>query len=189
MLVFQGHRILAMLGNLALADTVLLSIVLFVIVYKGYKNPLLKLGILGVITFLVIFFWPNSAYLMLEVKHLVMVDTVADDPNLMSYLVFGGLSLIGFVLTVLGNRIMIDHLTDSKIARTTLNLILSLISGIGGVAGFLDLYSIQGILAPKLLAIFTLRILTSPPLAFLAIGVSLLLFMTNIFLDLKKKPS
>lgn len=187
MWVFQGHQILALLADVGLA-IVWIFILEKIIRYRTeISNKFTGWYIL--IGYYMVMMIPNSAYAMFELRHLIFIDNVADIPNIWSYIVFGGVSLIGFLSAIYGNRMIIDHLFKDSGGRNFGNLFLSLAQGFGGVAGLLDFYSIVGFIYPPILIQVAGAVFSSPPLIALALGAALLFFLTNFLIDRFSWPS
>lgn len=126
---------------------------------------------------------PNSTYAMLEVRHVLFVDHVADNPNFWTFLVFGGISLIGLLTTVYGTRLIIDYYAKSKIERLFYNTILSLACGFGAVAGLLNFISLPVVIFPPALLAIALELYEHPIFIALAMAITIFLFGVNLFVD------
>ena len=179
MVFFQGHQVFP--GGLFL--DVLLSLWPFVFLFLRRAHRLPKVGKgMFILDFLLIYLFvliiPNSSYAFLEIKHLLLVDHVADIPNLASWLVFGGVSLIGLALTLIGNFLIVDHYAKNKKEIFWYYLFLSLIAGFGASVGLLDFSSYMGMLPTVLQQIFQ-SFLGNFPLIILALVTSLLIFLVG----------
>jgi hypothetical protein len=126
---------------------------------------------------------------MFEMKHLLFKDGIADSPNLMSYLVFGGVSLFGFLAAVYTCRFLIKHYAKNKGERIVYLFLLSLVLGFGGVVGLLDFASLVAIVFPPALFEIAKSLLASPSLIRLGMATSIFFFMISLLIDYFPKPS
>jgi len=176
MVSFQGHQVFP--GGLFL--DVLLSLWPLVFLFLRQIHHLPKIGrgmsfVDYLLVYLFILFLPNSTYGFLEIKHLLVIDHIADSPNLASWLVFGGVSLFCLVCTLFGNALVVRHYAQSKKEIFIYYLGLSVIAGFGTAVGFLDYSSFAGLI-PIIFFQIIMRLFSSPPLITLALGTSVLIF-------------
>jgi hypothetical protein len=185
---FQGHQIFALLANLILS---LWSINVFLFI---------KLGVMPKIghgmklwdylwLYVILLFVPNSLYAMFELRHVLLIDHVADNPDVWSFLVFGGIAVFGFLSTVWGIRILLDYYAKSKQERLIYGLILSTVCGFGAIAGLLDYTSITGVIFPPILINVAREFVLHPTLILFASVCTAILFIVNLSTDRLYKPS
>lgn len=186
MWVFQGHLVVALFADIALAF-------LWIISVRSLEPNFPKFGRgMGWWDLVVIYYFilmiPNSCYAMFELKHLLFIDTVADVPNIWSFIVFGGTALFGFFTSTYGCRLIMDKYSQRGFQRLLFNIALSLILGFGGVAGLMEYVSIMAFFPPVLIDIL-IQLLANPLLMKLALGTSLFFFVVNLITDYIFKPS
>jgi hypothetical protein len=176
MVVFQGHQIFP--GGLFL--DVLFSLWPLVFIFLKLTGHLPKIGknmslLDFFMVYLFILFIPNSTYGFLEIKHLLVLDHVADSPDIYSWLIFGGVSLFCLACTLIGNYLIVRHYAKSKKEIFIYYLVLGLSAGFGSAIGLLDFYSFAG-LVPTLFPQIFQALFSIPALIHLALGVSALIF-------------
>ncbi len=186
--VFQGHQIVSLLGELIYAFWV---IPLFILI-KHKLMPKIGHG-MKIWDYFAIYagllFIPNSAYAMLEIRHLLLIDGVADNPNIWSFIVFGGIALIGLLTTLYGIRLIVDYYSKSKGERLIYNAFLSLSCGFGAVAGLLNFVSLPVIIFPPALISVAIGFRNHPSLISLAAFITIFLFIAFLCSDILIKPS
>jgi len=103
---------------------------------------------------------PNSVYLFMEFRHILLQDGVADAREPMAVAVFGILSLMGLIMSVIQIYLTVTkvHILRNKQALST--VVLSFMATWGGVLGIHDLVSILGIVFPPLIIMVTIKVLT-----------------------------
>jgi len=103
---------------------------------------------------------PNSVYLFMEFRHILLQDGVADAREPMAVAVFGILSLMGLIMSVIQIYLTVTkvHILRNKQALST--IVLSFMATWGGVLGIHDLVSILGIVFPPLIIMVTIKALT-----------------------------
>lgn len=178
MVVFQGHQVFP--GGL-FVDLLqcFLPIVLFLFLQKIGQLP--KIGrhmrfIDYLLCFSFLLFLPNTTYAFLEIKHLFVIDHIADTPSIMSWIVLGGVSIFGLVCTLLINWLIVRHYAQKTREVPQYYIGLSLIAGFGSVVGLMDLYSWQGCMPSVILKILH-TFLLQPHLTIFALSLSLLIFL------------
>ena len=187
MLVFQGHQVIALIIDVLLPLVTAISI-RFLIGGHTQSGKRLMYWELPLI-YIVILFLPNSVYAMLEIKHLLMVDSVADILNASSFIVFGGVSLFGYLVTLYQNILIAHFFTKTDLGHQKAYFLLSALGGFGGVAGLLNFNSIQGILTPTILLQIGKAIFLHPSLILLSISISLFIFLSTVLVSRFYKPS
>lgn len=189
MSTFQGHEVLALIYN------VLLSILWVAVAIWAIKFSLMprvgkrmRIGdYLLLYTFILVM--PYSTYAFFEIKHLLWIDKIAEIPDIWSFLIFGGISLIGLFSAVYGTRLIVSYYSKEKRKRLLYFALLSLAHGFGAVIGLLDFTVLDGFYPPRFLLI-TNDLLERPLLIVLATVTSLYLFTLYFILDLfPKTPS
>ena len=190
MITFQGHQVFP--GGLFIDVLSSLWPLIFIVLNLTHHLPKIGKGMSFkdyLLVYLFILIIPNSTYGFLEIKHLLVLDHVADNPNIYSWLVFGGVALFCLVCTLVGNLLIVKHYAKSNREVFFYYLGLSLAAGFGSAVGLLDFYSFAGII-PTLLPQIFVRLFSCPPLVDLALGISFLIFaigyLTHRFLF---KPS
>ncbi len=185
--IFQGHQVLALVVDIFWPLITAISIRFLT---KAHTRPNRRLMYWELpIIYIIILFLPNSVYAMLELKHLLMVDTVADIPNIWSFIVFGGISLFGYLVTLYQNILIANFFTKTKTGHMKAFALLSIVGGFGGVAGLLNFNSYEGILTPQVLYLITKMIFHHPVLIVLGIGVSVFIFLSTVLVRRIQKPS
>ncbi|HCQ30764.1 TPA: hypothetical protein DIU27_00065 [Candidatus Collierbacteria bacterium] len=186
--VFQGHQIPSLIGTVAMATFFLIPLI-----FK-WLNIMPKIG-RGMKLW--DYFWvyvyalliPNSTYAFFEVRHLILNDNVADTLTLLSYVVFGGISLIGLLTTIWGIRLVVDYYSKSNMERLVYTSFLSIICSFGAVAGVLQFNSVPYILFPPALIVVVLHTMGHPFYVGVAIITTIFLLTLNLFMDLFLKPT
>jgi hypothetical protein len=173
---FQGHHIFP--DGLFLDVLLSLWSLAFLLLKKYNLLPKIGRGMSFKDYFLIyifILFIPNSTYGFFEIKHLIVIDHIADPPNTLSWLVFGGASALCLACTLIGNMLIVHHFARNKQEIFIYYSFLSLICGFGAVVGLLDFSSIEGLI-PLVFPLICHEIIRSPSLIFLALGTSAFLF-------------
>ena len=187
-LVFQGHGLVKLL-----IDLIWPILLVALIRYKSYwlptRKPKVTLKDLFVIWVLLMCL-PNATYAFFEIKHLILIDKVADNPNIYSYLVFAGIALTGLISTVYIHTFLIKNYAKTTNEIVFLIIFLSLLNGFGTTAGLLDFYSRQAIVFPPIIFMILKQIFTSPQYLSLAIMTTILFYatMVNLLQDHLKNP-
>jgi hypothetical protein len=187
-MVFQGHQIVSLAGTLLFAGFFLLPII-----FKKLKiMPKIGRGMKFwdyVLVYLYAILIPNSTYAFFELRHLIFIDLVADTLTPLSFLVFGGISLIGLLTTIWGIRLVVDHYAKSKRERLLYTLVLSLICSFGAVVGVMQYASYLAMIFPPVLILAGLRLLLHPHLIVIALVTAGFLLILNLLLDHINKPT
>lgn len=128
---------------------------------------------------------PNATYLMLEIRHLIYLDGIADEFNPISYTVFVFFSLAGLVLSIhtilLATRrleVLSKHFWLSTFA-------LAFLSFWGAMVGFGDFYSYHAITKPLKawkIAMTTLQ-LESPQIITFAVLLTIVVWATKTLME------
>ncbi len=185
--VFQGHQVLALVVDILWPLITVLSIKFLTRSHNRQSHKLVYWEL--PIIYIIILFLPNSVYAMLEMKHLLMIDSVADIPNIWSIAVFGGISLFGYLVTLYQNILIANFFTKTEAGHLKAFALLSIIGGFGGVAGLLNFNSYEGILTPQVLLLITNMIFHHPVLIVLGISVSGFIFLSTVLVYRFQKPS
>ncbi|NCP46845.1 hypothetical protein GW844_00490 [bacterium] len=186
--IFQGHQIASLLGTIVMTAWFILPLIL-----KDQKiMPKIGRGMkfwdyLWVYAYALLI--PNSTYAFFELRHLVFIDHVADVLSLSSFVVFGGISLIGLLTTIWGIRLMVNYYAKSQAERAVYFLALSLSCGFGAVIGLLDFASFPAVFFPPALILATVILLGHPFLIRVALATATFLFLLNLLLDCFQKPT
>ena len=184
MLSFQGHVVwpYGLIGDIFLA---LLPIACFCI-FKRYSF-LPKIGrnmnlwdILS--TYIFVLFIPNTIYAMFEIKHLLFIDNVADHPDIWSYIVFGGISLLGLITLVVITKLIIKQYAKNNHEKVFYSLSLSLICGFGVISGLLEFNSWEAF-NPFILITIVNKILATPTYIHLTMVTVPILFLINLIIS------
>lgn len=180
MILFQGHEVWphGLGGDVALS--ILPPIVFYLLKYFNLLPKIGKhMGLWDILlVYLFILFAPNSIYASFEIKHLIFFDHVADHPNLYSFLVFGSISLLGVASTFLTARQIIGYYGHGVWSRLFFTLTISLINGVGVVAGLLDFNSLEG-LNPLIIFEIVTKIANSPRYQLILIFTATIFFVLN----------
>lgn len=102
-------------------------------------------------------FFPNSTYLFLEVKHLLFLDNVADKLEPEAVQLFLTLSALGLIITLTEIYVAATQLEYFKKDTIMAIVILSSAASWGAVLGLMDLQSIDGIILPVSVIIFSIN--------------------------------
>lgn len=185
MLVFQGHAIWAILADIGW------PLVWLAMVKWGFL-PKIGRGVRfqdWALLYILILLIPNSTYAMFEIKHLIFIDNVADNLNIWSFIVFGGVSLFGFLSALFGTKFLINLYAKSRSERLFYTIFLSLVLGFGGVVGLLDYASLVAIIIPPALIFILWNLLHHTGLILLGLATATFFFVANLLLDFSLKPS
>ena len=175
---FQGHGITELFFNLFWP---IFLLVLFWLFPRYLPNISWKSNLLDALKgWIILMILPNSTYAFFEIKHLFLFKESSPYPNLASYLVFGGISLIGLVTTLYLNVFLVRHYAKTSDQVLFALLFLSLANGFGAVVGLLDIYSYQAILNPLILFGLSWKIVTTPYLLFISVLASLFIYVLTL---------
>ena len=130
---------------------------------------------------------PNTAYEMFEVRHLLLIDGVSDNPDVWSYVVFVSISLLGFLIATHLGRLIIDYYSASPKERKLYAFFLSLDYGIGVPLGLLGLNSYDLINLSKFYDVL-INVPARPELMALSVIIILFFFVLQLLLDRFYKP-
>jgi hypothetical protein len=184
MALFQGHQTFALILDVLLAIVTIPS-VMTIHPHVGRKMTFKDFLVLNYLIMLI----PNAMYACFEIRHLLFIDNIADNPNTMSYLVFGSISLLGLFCAVGACRYILATYPKSQSERFYYMFVLSLINGFGATAGLLDFYSAPAYIFPPYALLALWKILCQPNLILLATVTTILFFLFNLLIDLFSKPS
>lgn len=134
-----------------------LSSLVFLFLLLRAENNKNKLGKM-VWLYLYILHMPNSAYLFLEIKHLILKDTIADPVSVGSFAVFGGLSMVGLALSVVQTYFIATKVRPFTSAPRRSIAILSALSGWGVALGLINLTTVMGLINPYQIMAYTFRL-------------------------------
>jgi uncharacterized membrane protein len=186
---FQGHVVwpYGLAGDIALA---LIPIVAFLILRFFSKLP--KIGTETTLWHCLIIspfvLWiPNAAYAALEIKHLFVVDNVAENPDFWSYIVFGGVSLLGLFATIYLGQLVIDYYAKTAQEQKIYAFFLSFINGSGAYLGLLGFDS-QDALNPNKYHQIVEKLPTSPDFMITAIVLAICLFVIFLLINHFRQP-
>lgn len=137
MLVFQGHIVWpgGLGGDFVLS---LLPIIFFMVLRKFTLLPNIGKTMKFcdyLLAFVNIIFIPNSVYAIFEIKHLFRIDNIADNPNLWSYLIFGGICIVGIISSVVIARLIVRFYAKNKLEIFIYSFFLGMINGLGAAVG------------------------------------------------------
>lgn len=179
--VFQGHQISSLVGEIVFLAWFLILIGLLVTKKMPRIGRRMKIwDYFGVYIFTLLI--PNSTYAILELRHLlIMTDHVADSPDIWSYLVFGGISLLGFVTNIYGVNLIVKHYARDQKEKIVYNIGLALICGLGVSVGLLNFSSFPAVFFPPALISVFFGLLTRPDLIVLSLIVAVFLFLCFLF--------
>lgn len=123
---------------------------------------------------------PNSMYLFLEIKHIVLKDGIADDRPLPAVIGFSLISLLGLI-SAIANVLIIVHMVPIAGQHYYLSVVVvSFLSALGGVMGLLDITSLFGFVIPPLAVMFAVKVLIKKSLLLLTICLTALLSLLSI---------
>jgi hypothetical protein len=134
---------------------------------------------------LLVMFLPNTMYASYEIRHLILIDNIADNGtvhnlNNLSYLVFGGISLLGIITTIYLNVLLVRYYAKSNLEIFIYLTSLCFIQSFGSVAGLMDYFSVDGLFFPPLVFHILWQIFITQ--RFLVISVISTVFMFMISL-------
>jgi len=152
------------------------------------KKKRLKL-VLGYALFL---FFPNPAYLFLEIRHVLFQDNIADGGEPVAVIGFVLISVIGMLFVVGITLVAVTEIDKLKDNPQTFIVLLSLFSAYGAALGLMDLTSLVGAYSPWLIVNYSIRILSSVDwLTFVILLGTILsvitLFVWRVDVELDKK--
>lgn len=179
-----GHSVFWLVVDVELALQALILVLIFAWVLK--KKHWLFTLLVGYVTLL---YFPNAAYLVLEIRHLFLIDQVADAPEIGSVLVFGGLSLLGVIIATATNLTAISKIEvlrkNPKIAAG----LLSFTAAFGTALGLKMLESLNGLFNPLLIIKTSLAVLQDiPAMIFVILFTAFLALVTIIAARLLIRP-
>lgn len=183
--IFQGHLIYALLCNVS-------WVILWIMVLRMFGFPKIGRGMKikdWILLYLLVLLIPNSTYALFEIKHLLMIDTIADVPSLSSFIVFGGISLFGLVTAIWSSQLAANHYLKDSNRRWICHFVISLVLGFGGVVGLLNFESLVAFVFPPVLIFIAVELFKYQALIYLALGTALFFFLSNILIDRLRKPS
>lgn len=187
-IVFYGHKVFP----LGLCTDVSLAFTSFVYL-KLYLNAqrLRNKGGMYFWGYVWLMHLPNSVYLFMEFRHILLQDGVADAWEPTAVIVFGILSLLGLVLSIIQIYLTVTKVNVLRNNQVLATILLSFIATWGSVLGIHDLVSIMGILFPPLLITFTIESLTLEwVIVELVVGIliSVLSLLALKILQIKRNP-
>jgi hypothetical protein len=184
--VFQGHTVVSLLGTLILTGGFIIPVML----QRMGLMPRIGRG-MKIWDYLLVYFYclwiPNTTYAFFEIRHLILVDRIAEILTPWSFVVFGGISLIGLLTTIWGIRAVVNYYAKSDKERIIYTLLLSLICSFGGVVGILQYTSLSAFFFPPILIGIGLNLIANPILIAVALVTAVFLFGINRLLDRSSK--
>lgn len=177
-ITFQGHGIYHLLTDISWA----MAAYIYVIHFPKYLPKIGKyMNVFDVLKlWVLIMIIPNATYAFFEIKHLMFVDKVAEDPNLFSYIVFGGISLLGFISTYRIMTKLVSHYSANADQLLLYQSFFSLVLGFGSVAGLLDFNSYEGIFFPPIIVEIVASLYKNPGMLGLALLTCIFVFATTL---------
>jgi len=186
--VFQGHQVVSLVWTLLFAGFFLLPVI-----FKKLKiMPKIGRGMKFwdyILVYLYAILIPNSTYAFFELRHLIFIDLVADTLTPWSFVVFGGISLIGLLTTIWGIRLVVNYYSKSKKERLVYTLVLSHVCSFGAVVGVMQYSSYLAMIFPPVLILAGLHLLTHIHLIVIACITAGFLLILNLLLDHFHKPT
>lgn len=167
---FREHGVTAMIVNVVGAILPLL----FLWVFEHATSTFHPIPTMAFI-FCFIMYYPHPTYLFFELKHLLMKDGIADERDPLAVFVFGGLSLLGFVLqvyTILKVYGLVESLQNYGVISI---LLLSFIAAVGGCLGLTDLLTLHGLLNPTLIPKHLLKVAKNKALIVVCVLTTIML--------------
>lgn len=164
---FYGHGVfpLGLIGDIGLAALAPAWAALLPIVWSEAK-PKLHKGLMAWWAFLLM---PNSTYLFLEFKHIVLTDGIADERPVTAVVAFGAMSAFGLATAILTILIAVRRYPIFRTQPRKWILILSFCSAVGAVIGEFDLTTLQVFACPPLIVPWLVK-LAAHPLSLLLIA-------------------
>lgn len=146
---FQGHRVFPM----GFSIDVVLCLIPLVLIYfflkasNAEKKNWITITVLGLLW---TFFMPNCLYLATAFRYLLIKDTIADELDLWSFVVFGIFSLIGLITALLNTLILSYRLRIKETFHPDLLILaVTILSSIGVVIGWNNINTIDMVLHPE----------------------------------------
>jgi len=165
---FEGHEIQSMVGNVVLA----ISPLIFILIAEFSIGLGVHWTFLVICAFFIIQF-PHQTYLFFEIKHLIDKNDPVDNLNFVKVAVFGSLSLLGLALQVITIIRLIALLNLGHYGLLTV-IPLSFVASFGACLGLTDLSIAQGLRLPLLSKHLKLVVQSSDFMA-LCLGTTILL--------------
>jgi len=186
---FFGHRVLpgGLSVDIFLAFLPLVWLFLFYNAQK--KKSKLRMTLWG---YLWIMYFPNTVYLILEYRHIILTDNVADAKEPIAVISFALISLLGLILTLYQIYSVATKVNFMKRYKAIGTVALSFMATWGSVLGLNKLNSIDGLLFPLSIVTLTIKLLSTKWLGIaLLIGsvLSVLSFLTLKFFIPKRTKS
>ncbi|HLD51444.1 hypothetical protein A3K34_04815 [candidate division WWE3 bacterium RIFOXYC1_FULL_40_10] len=122
---------------------------------------------------------PNTLYLMMEFRHIVLFDNIADSLEPTAVIAFAGLSILGLGLFTLQVYLAVTQLSFLQKNKWLATLVLSYMSTWGAILGLNGLNSYEGVLFPPSVLVYSSLAFTSE---WLAITVAIGTFVSLISL-------
>lgn len=141
-----GHSVFWLVADVELALQALVLVLIFAWVLK--KKHWLFTLLVGYVTLL---YFPNAAYLILEIRHLFLIDQVADVPEIGAVIVFCGLSLLGVIIATATNLVAISKIDVLRKNPKVAAGFLSFTAAFGTALGLKMLESLPGLFNPLLI--------------------------------------
>lgn len=126
---------------------------------------------------------PNSMYLFLEIKHIVLHDGIADDRPWPAVVGFSLISFLGLISAIASVLIIVRMLPVGAQYYYLSIVVVSFLSALGGVMGLLDITSLFGFVLPPLAVIYAGKVLLKKNLLLLTIGLTVMLSLLSIVAD------
>jgi hypothetical protein len=173
---FRGHGISAMIVNVVAAISPLVIIKLVLLnLQLGNLFLAVTMGLLF------IFMFPYPTYLFFELKHVVLFDRATNKPDVLSLLVFGGLSLLGLGLQIATN-VQVIGLMGIHSSHLIPVILMSFVASFGGCLGLTDIVCFHGLWLPSLNG-HVREVLKSRKLILICLGTTFLLsVLTMMFI-------
>lgn len=185
MFLFQGHE--AFPGGLG-GDIFLSLLPVGIFLFLDFFSLLPKIGkrmslwdILLILSYVLII--PNTVYAFFEIKHLFFIDTIADSPNFLSYVVFIDISLLGLACSLLISRLVIKHYAKNSFEQKIYSIFLGLINGAGVTAGLIDLNSWDMIIKPHHTITSLAEALYTPHYFYIFVLTAIVSFVVNLYIS------
>lgn len=168
-ITFEGHEVSTMIGNLVLA----ISPLIFVLLLKFLIGIGAHWVFLVIICAFNIIQLPHQTYLFFEMKHLINQNGLVDNLNFSKVVVFGSLSLLGLALQVT-TIVFLITLLNLGIYGSLAVIPLSFTASLGACLGLTDLSLTQGF-QPHLLFKHLKLVAKSHDLVALCLGTTVIL--------------
>ncbi len=182
-LLFYGHGVF----NGIVTDVILAAIALVPLWYYEVFQRLNDKKMMLACGYVWLMYMPNSIYLFLEFRHILVRDGIADSLEPQAVVVFGFLSLLGALLCVIQINLAVTKIRFFRNHKNLAAILISFAAAWGGVLGLHDLTSLEGVIFPPSILRYTLQLLTVEWATLTVIVGTLFALISLVLLEVRSK--